>query len=149
MTTLRRTEPTTATVSVAITVAASAVSRALGAPAVPLSIFQPIAPVAETVGRVGLGTAKRTGFVLLLVAAPLWGGFHAAGFDPLDDAGFLSEVPSAAVVVMMAAGVLLIQLMGTGVLAAVAKAFARESAGNDATSRWVVAARAIFKRDRK
>lgn len=146
MTTIRRTEPTTATVSVAITVCASAVSRILGAPTVPLSIFQPIIPVAETVGRVGLGTAKRAGWVMLLVAAPMWGGFHVAGLDSFDDGGFLSEVPSAAIVVMMAAGVLLIQLMGAGVLAATAKAFSRESARNDATSRWVVAARAIFKR---
>jgi hypothetical protein len=149
MTTIRRTEPTTATVSVAITVGASALSRIVGAPTVPLSVFQPIVPIAETVGRLGLDTAKRAGFVMLLVAVPMWGGFHAAGLDSFDDGGFLSEVPSAAIVVMMAAGVLLIQLMGKGVLAAPAKAYARASAGNDATSRWVVAARAVFKRRRR
>ncbi len=146
MTTIRRTEPTTAAVSVAITVGASALSRIFGAPTVPLSLFQPIIPVAETVGRVGLSTAKRAGWVMLLVAVPMWGGFHVAGLDSFDGGGFLSEVPSAAIVVMMAAGVLLIQLMGKGVLAAPAKGYARASARNDPTFRWVVAARAIFKR---
>jgi hypothetical protein len=149
MTTIRRTEPTTATAAVAFTVGASAVGRLVGGPVVPLSIFQPLAPVAGTVGRIALDNAKRAAWLTLLVAAPMWGGLHGVGFDHTDDGGLFAEVPAAALVVMMVAGYLLLQLRDAGRVSARLERATRTSGHRDETSRWIVLARAIFKRRKR
>src|SRR3989304_9964362 len=144
---MRRTEPGTATVALALGVGLSALGKSLGLPPMPPGLLQPLAPVASVVGQEAAARAARTTVIALIALAPAWAWVAAAPFDSGFDASDVLEGGTAAMAAFVR-GIALFLLVpgGAGAFVLVGMVPLTAKGGRHSLQKWIARACAIFKR---
>lgn len=144
---MRRTEPGTATVALALGVGLSALGKSLGLPPMPPGLLQPLAPVASVVGQEAVARAARTSVVALIALAPAWAWVAAAPFDSGFDASDVLEGGTAAMVSFLRGiAPFLLAAGGAGAFVLCGRAPRTAKGGRNALQKWIARACAVFKR---